>query len=116
MMNSARVPAASPLPNPDDDLDYATDKGPGRHHDDQNVRGGPRPDQGDHSGRQADQREKQVTEDRPGVAAAESPRGLQSRVHERVDGEQDDQRQDRDTRPGDGDNPDDDSQDAEQDQ
>jgi hypothetical protein len=36
-----------------------------------------------------------VTEDRSGAAAAERPRGLQSRVHERVDREQDDQRENR---------------------
>ena len=66
--------------------------------------------------RQVDQPEQQVTEDRPGGPAAEGPRRLQPRVHERVDREQDDQREDRDARPGDGDDPDDDGENAEQDQ
>src|SRR5262249_26306415 len=101
---------------PGDDLDHAAGQGPGRHHDDQDVGGGPGPDQGDHAGGQADQREQQVAEDRPGAAAAEGPRGLQPRVHEGVDREAGYQREDRDVRPGDGDDPDDDGEDAEQDQ
>ena len=48
--------------------------GPG---DDQDVCGGSGPGQGDRSGGQADQREQQVGEDRPGAAAAEGPRSLQ---------------------------------------
>jgi hypothetical protein len=57
-----------------------------------------------------------VTEDRSGAAAAEGPRGLQSRVHERVDREQDDQRENRDARLRDSDDPDGDGENAEQDQ
>jgi len=57
-----------------------------------------------------------VTEDRPGGPAGEGPRGLQAGVGERVDREQDDQREDRDARPGDGEDPDDDGEYAEQDQ
>ena len=99
-----------------ENLDQAADKRPGRHDDDQHVRGGAGPDHGDHAGRQADQGEQQVSEDRSGAAAAERPRGLQSRVHERIDREQDDQCEDRGLRPGDGDDPDDDGENTEQDQ
>ena len=60
--------------------------------------------------------EQQVTEDRPGVPAAEGTRALQSGGHERVDREQDDQRENRDARPGDSDDPNDDGENAEQDQ
>ena len=55
-----------------------------------------------------------VAEDRPGGAAAERPRGLQARVEERVDREQDDQGVHGDAGPGEGDDPDDDAQNAEQ--
>ncbi len=57
-----------------------------------------------------------MTEDRPGGAAAEGPHGLQARVDERVYRKQQDQRENRHARPGEGDDPDDDTQNAEQDQ
>jgi hypothetical protein len=63
------------------------------------------PGQGHHAGRQVDQSEEQMTEDRAGGPAAEGPRGLQPRVHERVDREQDDQRENCDAWPGDGEDP-----------
>src|SRR6266700_357905 len=105
-----------PAAEPGEDLGEAADKRPYPHHYDQDVRGRPGPDQGDHAGRQVDQPEQQVTEHRSGVTAAEGLRALQARVHERVDREQDDQRENRDVRPRDGDDPDDDGENAEQDQ
>jgi hypothetical protein len=68
------------------------------------------------TGREAGQREQQVPEDRPGGAAAEGARQLQPGTGERVDREQNDQREYRHTGPGEGDDPDDDGEDAEQDQ
>ena len=52
----------------------------------------------------------------PGGAAAEGPGGLQARIEERVDREQYDECVNRDARPRDGDDPDDDGENAEQDQ
>jgi hypothetical protein len=74
------------------------------------------PDHGDHAGRQADQPQQQMPDDRPGGAAAERPHGLQPRVEEGIDREQQDQRVNRHAWPGDGDDPDDDGENAEQDQ
>ena len=74
-MSSARVPAVSPLET-GEELGDAADKRPGGHDDDQHERGRRGPDQGDHAGRQVDQPEQQVTEDRPGGPAVEGPRGL----------------------------------------
>ena len=74
------------------------------------------PDQGDHAGGQVNQPKQQVIEDRPAGPAGEGPRGLQPRVQERVDREQDDESKDRDAGPGDREDPDDDGENAEQDQ
>src|SRR5262249_23939501 len=106
------LPPGQPRGGPDP----AARPGPSRPDKDPGGSGGARPDQGDHAGGQPDQREQQVTEDRSGAAAAEGSRSLQPRVHEGVDREQDDQRENRDVGPGDGDDPDDDGEDAEQDQ
>jgi hypothetical protein len=57
-----------------------------------------------------------VPDDRVGLGAAERPRGLQAGGDERVDGEHDDQRQHRDSGPGQRDDPDDHGQDAARDQ
>jgi hypothetical protein len=57
-----------------------------------------------------------VTEDRAGRPAAEGAHGLQAGVHERVDREQDDQRENGDAGPGDGDDPDDEGENADQNQ
>src|ERR1700683_576704 len=99
-----------------EDLGEAAGQRPRRHDDDQHERGRRGPGQGEHPGRQVDQPEQQVTEDRAGGPGAEGPRALQSRVQERVDREQDDQRENRDAWPGDGQDPGDDSQNAEQNQ
>ena len=106
-MNSARVPAVSPALETGEELGHAADQRPGGHDDDQHVRGGPGPDQGDHAGGQVDQPEQQVTEHRTGVPAGKGPGGLHPGRDERVDREQDDQRENRDARPGDRDDPDD---------
>src|SRR5215831_1324482 len=106
------LPAAEPA----GDLDDAAHHGPDADDQDQHQRGRTRPDDGDHAGRQADQREQQVAEDRPGGAAAEGPHGLQARVDERVDREQQDQRINGHAWPGEGDDPDDDGENAQQDQ
>ena len=114
-MSSARVGAVSALET-GEGLGDAADQRPGCYNDDQHERGRPGPDQGHHAGRQVDQSEEQVTEDRAGAPAAEGPRGLQPHVQERVDREQDDQRENRDARPGDGEDSNDDGQNAEQNQ
>jgi DNA-binding PucR family transcriptional regulator len=59
-----------------EELGHAADERPRGHDDDQHERGGRGPDQGDHAGRQVDQPEQQVPEDRPGGPAGEGPRGL----------------------------------------
>ena len=56
---------------------------------------GPGPDDRDHAGRYVDQGEQQVADDRSRAVAAERSRALQEGVAERVDREQDDQREDR---------------------
>jgi hypothetical protein len=61
---------------------------------------------------QIDQPEQQMPEHRPGGAAAERPHGFQARCDERVHREQDDQRQDRDARPGQRDDSDGDGEDT----
>jgi hypothetical protein len=87
-MNSARVPAALPGLETGEELGEAAGQRPRRHDDDQHERGRRGPGQGEHPGRQVDQPEQQVTEDRAGGPAAEGPRALQPRVRERVDREQ----------------------------
>src|SRR5215471_572484 len=104
------------LAEPIDDLDDAAGHRPDPDDQHQHQRGRPGPHQGDHTGRQADQPEQQVAEDRPGGAAGEGPHGFQARVDKRVDREQDDQRVNGHTGPDEGDNPNDDAQNAEQDQ
>jgi hypothetical protein len=74
------------------------------------------PAEGDHPDRQRDQHEQQAAEHRPVSGAAERLHGLQARADERVDREQDDQRENRHARPGDGNDPDDDAENAKQDQ
>ena len=51
--------------------------------------GGHRPGHGDHAGGDVDQSEKQVTDDRPGGAAAEHLKRLHARGHEGEDREDD---------------------------
>ena len=99
-----------------EDLGEAGHERPDRHDQHQHPRGRVGPDQGSHTGRQVDQCQQQVAEDRSCGAAAERAHGLQARADEGVDREQDDQRGNRHARPGDGDDPDDDAQDAKQDQ
>src|ERR1700730_11866845 len=98
------------------ELGQPTRKRPESHHEEQHERGRRGPGEGSHAGSQVDQRNQQVTNDRPGTPAAEGPNGLQPGVDKRVDREQYNKCENRDTRPGDGDDPDDDGQHAKQDQ
>jgi hypothetical protein len=99
-----------------EDLEEAAHERPDPHDQHQHQRRGPRPHQGDYPGREVDQPEQQVPEDRSRGATAERARSLQPRVGERVDREQDDQREDRYPGPREGDDPDDDGEDAEKNQ
>jgi hypothetical protein len=99
-MSMARVPGRLAGGEAGGELHQAGDDRPYSHDQDQDQRGGARPGQRDGPGGQVGQAEQQVPDDRAGVAAAERPRGLQPGGDERVDGEQDDQRQHRDRGPG----------------
>jgi hypothetical protein len=97
------------------ELGDAPDDRPDSDDNHQHQRGGPGPDDRDHAGRYVDQAEQQVTDNRSRAIAAEGSRALQDGVAERVDREQDDQREDRHPRPGQRDDPSDDRRDADPD-
>ena len=99
-----------------DDLDQAAGDRPAARDQHQHERGGPRPCQSDHPGGQVDQHEQQVPDDRPRAGAGERPQGLQAGGDERVHGEHDDQRENRDPGPGQRHDPDGDREDAAQDE
>src|SRR5215813_5581475 len=74
-MNSARVPAVSPLPNAAKNSKSPPTTAQMPTISTSTIAVGPGPDQGDHPGRQVYQPQEQVPEDRPRATAADSAAG-----------------------------------------
>jgi hypothetical protein len=87
-MNSARVPVVSPLPKPAKNSATPSASAHAATTMTRTNAVGAGQARGEHPGRQVDQPEQQMTQDRAGGPAAEGPHALQSRVHERVDREE----------------------------
>ena len=102
----ARVPASSPVPKAAKTSRTPVTIGPAGDDQHQDEGGRTGPGQGDHTGGDVDQSDQQVPEDGAGGAAAERPHRFEARRHEGVDGEQDDEGEDGDPRPGEGDDAD----------